>query len=61
MKLGLVPPDFFVYFRFHFRKAQGNISISEISICNLFRKFNVSIKSPLILRTTNVVLELVTI
>ena len=61
MKPGLVSPDFFVSFGFTFRKHTGNTSISEITIWNLFRKSNVSIKSPLILRTTNAVLELVTI
>ena len=76
MKPGLVSPDFFVYFRFHFQKAHltflftsvslseskvCNISIAEIAVSNLFQKSNVSINSFLILRTTNAVLELVTI
>ena len=62
MKAVLVSPDLFLFtFGFTFRKHTGNISISEIAICNLFGKSNVSIKSPLILRTTNAVLELVTI
>ena len=62
MKPGLVSPDFFLFtFGFTFRKHTCIISISEIAISNLFRKFNVSINSSLILQTTNAVLELVTI
>ena len=60
MKAGLVSLDFFLFtFGFTFRKHTGNISISEISISYLFRKTNVSIKSSLILPTTNAVLGLV--
>ena len=62
MKPGNVSPDFFLFtFRFTLRKHTGNISISEIAISNLFQKSYVSIKSSLILRTTNAVLELVMI
>ena len=60
MKPDLVSPDFLLTFGFTFGKHTGNISISEIAISNLLRKSNVSIKSSLILQTTNVVLELVT-
>ena len=52
---------FLLTFGFTFRKHTGNISISEIAISYLFQKTNVSIKSSLILRTTNAVLGLVTI
>ena len=52
---------FLFTFGFTFRKHTCNICISEIAISNLFRKPNVSINSSLILRTTNAVLELVTI
>ena len=48
-------------FSFTFRKHTGNIGISEIAISNLLRKSNVPIESSLVLRTTNAVLELVTI
>ena len=61
MEPDLVSPDFLFTFGFTFGKHTGNISISEIAIANLLRKSNVSIKSSLILRTTNAVLELVTI
>ena len=63
MKPDLVSPDFLFTFGFIFGKHTGNIStgISEIAISNLFRKSNVSIKSALILPTTNAVLELVAI
>ena len=63
MKPDLVSPDFLFTFGFTSGKHTGNIStgISEIAIFNLFRKSNVSIKSALILRTTNAVLELVAI
>ena len=61
MKPDLVSPDFLFTFGFTFGKHTGNISISEIAISNLLRKSNVSIKSFLILRTANAVLELVTI
>ena len=63
MKAGLVSLDFFLFtFGFTFRKHTGNISISEIAISYLFSKLiNVSIKSSLILQTTNAVLGLVTI
>ena len=52
---------FLFTFGFTFRKHAGNINISEIAISYLFRKNNLSIKSSLILRTTNAVLGLVTI
>ena len=52
---------FLFTFGFILRKHTCNISISEIAISNLFRKSNVSINLSLILRTTNAVLELVTI
>ena len=61
MKPDLVSPDFLFTLAFTFGKHTGNISISDIAISNLLRKSNVSIKSSLILRTTNPVLELVTI
>ena len=63
MKPDLVSPDFLFTFGFTFGKHTGNNStgISEIAISNLFRKSNISIKSALILRTTNTVLELVAI
>ena len=61
MKPDLVSPDFLFTFCFTFGKHTGNISISEIAISNLLRKANVSIKSSLILQTTNAVLELVAI
>ena len=61
MKPDLVSPDFLFTFGFTFGKHTGNISISEIAISNLLQKSNVSIKSSLILRTTNAVLELVSI
>ena len=61
MKPDLVSPDFLFTFGFTFGKHTGNINISEIAISNLLRKSNVSIKSSLILRTTNAVLELVAI
>ena len=52
---------FLFTFGFTFRKHTCNISIYEIAISNLFRKSNISINSSLILRTTNAVLEIVTI
>ena len=58
MKPDVVSPDFLFTFGFTFGKHTGNLSISEIAISNLLRKSNVSIKSSLILRTTNAVLEL---
>ena len=60
-KRAMFPLIFLFTFGFTFKKHNGNISISEIAISYLFRKPNVSIKSPLILRTTNTVLGLVTI
>ena len=61
MKPDLVSPDFLFTFGITFGKHTGNISISEVTISNLLRKSNVPIESSLILRTTNAVLELVTI
>ena len=61
MKSDLVSPDYLFTFGFTFGKHTGNISISEIAISNLLQKSNVSIKSSLVLGTTNAVLELVTI
>ena len=61
MKPDLVSPDFLFTLGFTFGKHTGNNSISEIAISNLLRKSDVSIMSYLILRTTNEVLELVTI
>ena len=58
---GLFLLTFLFTFGFIFRKHTCNISISEIAISNLFWKSNVSINSSLILRTTNAVLEFVTI
>ena len=59
MKPDLVSPDFFFFtFGFTFGKHTGNISMPEIAISNLLQKSNVSIKSSLILRSTNAVLEL---
>ena len=52
---------FLFTFGFTFRKHTGNISISEIAISYLFWKTNVSIKSSLILQSTNAVLGLVRI
>ena len=61
MKPDHVSPDFLFTFGFTFGNHTGNISISEIAISNLLQKSNVPIKSSLILRTTDAVLELVTI
>ena len=55
MKPGLVSPDF-IYFQFHFKEIL--LAISETAIPDLFRKYNIFIKSSMILRTFNAVFKL---